>query len=63
MARVIEDVPRVEKRTVCNGCGRTIAYVPNEVKRHEGTDYGGGPDGRKWIDCPACGDMITLERW
>jgi len=64
MARVIEDIPVVEKRIVhINGCGRTIAYVPNEVREIHRTDYGGGPDGKEFIICPSCGKEITVRAW
>lgn len=63
MPRVIEEVPIVEKRTVCHNCGRTIGYVQNDVHEYHGTDYSGGPDGREWIICPGCHKEITLRSW
>lgn len=63
MARVIEEVPIVEKRVVCPGCGSTIGYVQNDVQSRHGTDYGGGPDGMEWVDCPACRRRIVLRSW
>lgn len=63
MARVIGTDPKVEKEISCRGCGSKIAYVQNDVKRHDGTDYSGGPDGREWIDCPSCGEEITIRSW
>jgi len=64
MARVIKEIPIVEKQIVCrNGCGATIAYVPNEVRSYHGKDISGGPDGREWIVCPGCGKDITIKSW
>lgn len=63
MPRVIEDIPPVEKRIVCIYCGRTIAYVQNDVKSVHGTDISGGPDGSEWIDCPGCSKQIILRSW
>lgn len=64
MARILKEVPIKEKQAVCNnGCGATVAYVPNDVKSWHGTDYSGGPDGEEWIVCPGCGEKITLRRW
>lgn len=65
MARVIKEAPRKEKKVVCNHCGRTIAYVQNDVMEYSGTDYGGGPDGQTWVVCPAedCGKKIVLSSW
>lgn len=66
VVRVIdsEPDPSVVKRAVCRrGCGATVEYVPNDVQEHHGTDYGGGPDGMKWVDCPKCDERIVLESW
>ncbi len=65
MARVLKEAPVVEKKVVCEHCGRTIAYVKNEVKEYHGTDISGGPDGQEWIVCPAndCGLNIILRSW
>lgn len=63
MARVVADAPEVEKHVNCRGCAKRIAYVGNDVHKREGTDYGGGPDGREWIVCPNCGKQITIRSW
>jgi len=63
VARVLEDVPRVEKRCTCPNCGQTIAYTNADVKRYEGRDYSGGPDGQESIACPGCGKPIILRAW
>lgn len=65
MPRVIEDVPAVEKRATCSHCGRTIAYVDNDVQEYRGRDISGGPDGMRWVVCPGtgCGKKIVLESW
>lgn len=65
MARVLKEVPIKEKQVVCYSCGRTIAYVKNDVQEYHGTDMGGGPDGCEWIVCPGenCGKDITLKSW
>jgi hypothetical protein len=65
MPRVIKEAPIVEKQVVCKHCGRTIAYVNNDVQTYSGTDYGGGPDGQTWVNCPGddCGKRIILSSW
>lgn len=64
MARVIEDVPPVEKRVVCrDGCGKTLGYTAGEVKKREWTDYGGGPAGEEWVVCPSCGKHAVVRSW
>lgn len=65
MARVVEEEPVKEKRTVCDHCGLTIAYVKNDVQEHNYTDYGGGPSGCHLVKCPntSCGKDIILRSW
>lgn len=63
--KVVRDKPdkSVIKRKVCNKCGVTLEYAPVDVKERHGTDYGGGPDGTKWIVCPKCNNLVILESW
>jgi hypothetical protein len=62
MARIVEDVPRVEKQVVCReGCGRTVAYVPNDVTVKQGPDYGGGWWTQESLTCPGCQKTIVLR--
>jgi len=65
MVKIISKKPAkaVVKRVLCEHCGATLEYVPNDVKERHGTDYGGGPDGCKWIDCPNCNKSVILESW
>ncbi len=64
MAKIIGKKPVAVKRTVCrDGCGYKIEYVPNDVQEYHGRDYGGGPDGHKYIRCPNCSKKIILESW
>jgi predicted RNA-binding Zn-ribbon protein involved in translation (DUF1610 family) len=66
MPRVISKGPdkSVAKEVVCQGCGATIEYVPNDVVTlWSGTDYGGGPDGAEGFKCPECGKNVILKRW
>mgnify|MGYP000598521541 CR=1 FL=1 len=65
MVQVIDEGPDpgVVKTTVCRGCGAKLAYVPNDVKAYRGRDISGGPDGREWVVCPACGKDVTLRSW
>ena len=55
--------PEVEKEVVCRSCGATIAYVPNDVKRRDGIDYSGGPDGEEYFSCPSCKKKIVIRSW
>lgn len=65
MVRILcdEPDPAVVKKISCRGCGARLEYVPNDVKSRHGTDYGGGPDGAEWIDCPRCGKRVIIRSW
>lgn len=58
-----EPSPEVVKQVVCKSCGVTLEYLPVDVQRYHGTDYGGGPDGREWVKCPNCNKDVTLKSW
>lgn len=64
MARVIKP-PSGHKKVKCGSCLSTIAYAPREVQEVNGRDISGGPDGHKFIVCPAtnCRQKIILEQW
>ena len=62
MARVVKPASG-HLRKKCPHCFVTVEYVPNEVKEYHGRDISGGPDGRRWVVCPGCGEEITLESW
>jgi hypothetical protein len=62
--RIVSPGPGVVELFVsCKGCGSELGYVPNDVGRHDGTDYGGGPDGNTFILCPQCGKKVILTSW
>ena len=65
MVKVISTDPAksVVKEIVCRNCGATLEYVPSEVLRRDGTDYGGGPDGEEWVNCPNCGKKAIIRSW
>ena len=55
--------PRMAKKITCRSCGVGLEYFPIDVKKYEGRDYSGGPDGREWIVCPRCGQDVTIRSW
>lgn len=65
MVKVLDEPkdPKHVKKVSCNHCASKLEYTKNEVKEYHGRDYSGGPDGRKWIDCPVCNKEIVLESW
>jgi DNA-directed RNA polymerase subunit RPC12/RpoP len=63
MAKVIGFDDNLKKRVSCKNCSAIILYVKNDVKSYSGTDYGGGPDGHEWVDCPNCGKKAIIRSW
>lgn len=63
MAKIVGRDETVVKRVTCRECATILEYTPNEVKEEHGTDYGGGPDGREWVDCPNCGRRAIIRSW
>ncbi len=63
--KIIDETPdpEVVKRVTCGKCGTRLEYVPNDVKRRDGTDYSGGADGEEWVDCPKCGKKAIIRSW
>lgn len=63
--KIIDETPdpKVVKRVTCGHCGTRLEYVPNDVKECHGADYGGGPDGEEWVDCPKCGKKAIIRSW
>ena len=63
MVKVIgKDLNKVHKAT-CKSCASILEYTLSEIKKYRGTDWGGGPDGTDWIDCPSCGHQVILRSW
>ena len=52
--------PTVVKQTTCGNCGVTLEYTPNDVREDWRTDYTGGKDCYRIVDCPKCQNSITV---
>lgn len=63
MVKVVGKDETAVKRVTCRGCASILEYTLSEVKEVNGTDYGGGPDGMEWVDCPHCGGKAVLRSW
>lgn len=63
MSKVIGFDPTAAKRCTCKECTAIIEYTPSEVRRVDGKDYSGGPDGKEYILCPNCGSQVILRSW
>lgn len=59
----IEPPPEVIQRITCKHCGARLEYVPNDIQVYHGRDYGGGPDGQEWVDCPNCKKKAIIRAW
>ena len=59
--RVIRDASQeVEKKIICENCGVELGYLPVDVTEEKHTDYGGGTDMVKSIQCANCYTKIIV---
>ena len=63
MVKVVGRDETKVKRVTCRSCASVLEYTDAEVKEVHGTDYGGGPDGQEWVDCPHCGKRAVIRSW
>lgn len=63
MVKVVGKDESAVKRITCRSCASILEYTLSEVKSCHGTDYGGGPDGAEWVDCPNCGHQAIIRSW
>lgn len=63
MAEIVEG-PK-PRRVTCGSCEAVVEYLPEEVERHDGVDYSGGPDGWERVKCPraGCPGHGYVDRW
>jgi len=60
---IIDEKPdsSVIKQVICKQCGVKLEYTPFDLKRESRTDYTGGSSIYEWIDCPKCGNNLTIN--
>lgn len=63
MVQVVGTAPEAIKRVTCHKCASLLEYTQAEVKRRDGKDYTGGPDGEEWVDCPKCYNKAIIRSW
>ena len=63
MVKVVGRDESAVKRVTCRHCASILEYTSKEVRSRHGTDYGGGPDGAEWVDCPNCGGQAIIRSW
>lgn len=63
MVKVVGRDESAVKRITCRDCASVLEYTKKEVRSYHGTDYGGGPDGQEWVDCPNCGGRAVIRSW
>ena len=61
--KIIGKDNKINKRATCGECSSIIEYVPIEMKSYVHHDYGGGSDTIYYIDCPQCGNKVTVKRY
>lgn len=52
--------PSATKTVVCKNCGAELRYTNADTREETRTDYTGGRDIYKIIDCPDCKKAITV---
>ena len=65
MVSIVKKEPDISvlKEIVCQKCGVTLSYTPNEVLSYNGTDISGCSDGQEWINCPNCTKRVIIRSW
>lgn len=63
MVKIVGHDPEAVKTITCANCATKLEYTQSEVKEEHGTDYGGGPDGKQFIQCPQCNKEVTIRAW
>lgn len=63
MVKVVstEPHPSVVKQVVCRNCGATLEYVPADVQKKMDYDYSGSSGYYHYVQCPPCGNEITVN--
>lgn len=61
MVRVIGQDKNSFLYVTCRNCASELEYTPHEVKKEWISDYGGGRDEYKHIQCPHCGQKVTVK--
>lgn len=64
MVTVVNTIPHpsVVKEVICRNCGATLQYVPKDIQSHYSRDIDGGGDFQYWINCPPCGNKVTVKK-
>jgi DNA-directed RNA polymerase subunit RPC12/RpoP len=48
------------KTVICKNCGAELRYTNADTRNETRTDYTGGKDTYKYIDCPECRHSINV---
>lgn len=54
--KIIDNTPHytVVKQKICQHCGVTLEYVPNDVKAKTESDWYGNIEYIEYLECPNC---------
>lgn len=68
VVKVVKAEPdsKIVKEVVCQTCGCTLQYVPNDVKTYQASYYyDGSNDTEYYIDCanPECSNRVFVGRY
>ncbi len=52
--------PSATKRVICMNCGAELEYTKSDTRTKVSTDYTGGKDTYRYLDCPECRNAINV---
>lgn len=58
---VIGESDKAKKETTCSNCAAILRYTLADTKTETRTDYGGGSDTYRVLECPKCHKKIDVE--
>lgn len=53
--------PAHVKRCSCKNCASELEYTINDTRTEVHTDYGGGRDQVRYIQCPVCNSKVFVS--
>jgi len=60
MVQIIGEDNSLKKRTTCGNCASILEYTKSEVQEMNVSDYVGGSDLVKFLNCPKCGNKVHV---
>lgn len=58
---IVGESAEARKQAVCGNCGAVLEYTLADTTVETVRDYGGGSDTYRRLNCPRCGNTITVR--